>query len=41
MIKILNVAEKNDAAKNVAKIMSKSNSRMVYLLTDYLIIKKN
>ena len=29
MVKILNVAEKNDAAKNLAKIMSKSTSRMV------------
>ena len=28
-IKILNVAEKNDAAKILAKIMSKSTSRVV------------
>lgn len=31
MLRILNVAEKNDAAKSIAKLMSKSSSRMVIL----------
>jgi hypothetical protein len=29
MLRVLNVAEKNDAAKSIAKIMSKSSNRMV------------
>lgn len=29
MIKVLNVAEKNDAAKSIAALLSKGSSRMV------------
>lgn len=31
MLKILNVAEKNDAAKSIAALLSKGTSRMVNL----------
>ena len=31
MVRVLHVAEKNDAAKSLARIMSNNSSRMVYI----------
>ena len=36
MVRILNVAEKNDAAKSIANVLSRGSSRMVFFLSHVL-----